>query len=159
MMLAALSIGCVVLVIASVHDLRHRRIPNPITHPAIGLCAVGGVVGLASGLETEVASAAAGGALFGLLLFLPHWLRPGSMGLGDVKLAIPLGFVIGWSQVEPVSAVLAVGWTLALASLIGLVMAGFAAAQRGESVHAGQAVPFGPALSLAGAIAVGVVLL
>lgn len=134
---------------ASLVDLRQRRIPNSLTYTAIGICTLAVGLGTLFGEDPRVIAGLVGGALFGSLLVVPRCLKPGSMGLGDVKLALPLGFAIGWTQANVLDTVLAVGWSLAAASLLGLAMAVAAAASRGERARAGQEVPFGPALGLA----------
>lgn len=159
MMFAALAAGAAVLLAVSIIDVVHHRIPNAITYPSIVFCGVVVVMGMLEGHDDRAIAALAGGAVFGLLLYVPHRLAPHSMGLGDVKLAFPLGFGIGWVQADATSTLLFVGWTLAAASAIGLAMAAVAARLRGQRMMAGQAVAFGPALSLAASFAVVVALL
>ena len=154
MMLLVLILGGVMLVVASIVDLRQHRIPNSITYTAMGLCLAAVGVGLLVGDGSRVLSATVGATVFALLLYLPHRVRPHSMGLGDVKLAVSLGFAIGWAQGGVIVTLLAVGWTLAASSIFGLLMAAVAAASRGERPRSGQAVPFGPALSLAASLVV-----
>lgn len=156
MIMLVLALGGVLLLLASIVDLRQHRIPNSITYSAIGLCLVAAVAGWLNGRGSHVLAGAVGGAVFALILYVPHRLRPNSMGLGDVKLAASLGFVIGWTQGGVLVTLLAVAWTLAASSLFGLGMAAVAAASRGERPRSGQAVPFGPALSLAASFAVAV---
>jgi leader peptidase (prepilin peptidase)/N-methyltransferase len=78
-------------------DLAVHRLPDQLTYAAavgaLALLAVGALVG---GEPGRVVGAALGGLglagfYFGLVL-----LYPAGMGLGDVKLALSLGTVLGW---------------------------------------------------------------
>lgn len=122
------------------------------------ICLAGAIAGTLLGLTNHVVAALVGGLAFGLLLYAPHLLDPEGMGLGDVKLAVPLGFVIGWTQADVVRTLLTVGWTLAAAAFLGLAMAAGSSLRQGQRLASGQAVPFGPALSVAALVAVGVAL-
>lgn len=155
MTVAVFAVGCIVLAGASVIDVAEHRIPNPLTHSLLVVCALASMVGPVLGHRAAVVAAISGAAVFGLLLYLPHRRRPGAMGMGDVKLAITLGFVIGWVRGDVGAAVVAVGWTLALASVLGLTIGAAAAALRGRRLGRDDAVAFGPALSAAGLVAVG----
>ncbi len=80
----------IVLTVASVMDIRDRRVPNWITFPAM-------VTGLlyhfqASGPEGLLFSLE--GLLLGFCLFLPFYLA-GGMGAGDVKLLAAVGALLG----------------------------------------------------------------
>ena len=85
----------VVLVPAAVIDVRRRVIPNTVT-------AAGAVAGVAlltllepAALPTHAAAAAGGGGFF----LAAALLRPGELGMGDVKLAAVLGLYLGASVV------------------------------------------------------------
>jgi prepilin peptidase CpaA len=76
----------VVVAVATVTDLRSRRIPNWLVLPFL----VAGIVVSAwlhgwSGLGHSFAGIALGGSLFGVLAFM------GGMGMGDVKLCAAIG--------------------------------------------------------------------
>ncbi|ERB52776.1 hypothetical protein N806_16590 [Rhodococcus sp. P27] len=70
-------------------DLAVRRLPNSFTLPGY---AVVMVYAAASG---TVWVAAVGSALLAGIHLLAHVMSPGSMGLGDVKLSLPLGALTG----------------------------------------------------------------
>ena len=74
-------------VVASVVDVRHHRLPDALTLPALPAALLLAVpVGLAA-----VGRAAAGAALLAGAYLLVHAVSPRSLGLGDVKLAAPVG--------------------------------------------------------------------
>jgi len=84
-----------VLVPAAVIDVRRRVIPNTLT-------AAGAVAGVAlltllepAALATHAAAAAGAGGFF----LAAALLRPGELGMGDVKLAAVLGLYLGASVV------------------------------------------------------------
>jgi leader peptidase (prepilin peptidase) / N-methyltransferase len=78
-------------------DLDVRRLPDTIVLPSYGVA--GGLLGLASLLEHDLGSAVravvGGLALYAFYLGLAL-LKPGAMGLGDVKLAGILGGYLAW---------------------------------------------------------------
>jgi prepilin peptidase CpaA len=77
-------------VLASVIDLRSRRVPNMLTMPL----AAAGVMLAIAGLGTVSLGAALAGCAVGLLVMLPlHVL--GGTGAGDVKLMAALGTLLG----------------------------------------------------------------
>jgi prepilin peptidase CpaA len=76
--------------IATIIDVRSRRIPNWLT---AGMASAG--LGLAFlGLSRISPAASAGGAVVGLLLMLPGHLL-GATGAGDVKLMTGVGAILG----------------------------------------------------------------
>ncbi len=128
-----------ILVAVSLVDLAERRIPNRLTYPAMLVC---GGLALASG---SAAPAIVGAAVFAVTLYVPHLMRPDAMGLGDVKLALILGFAIGWFAAGWPDAVVAVGWTVALSSIVGLA---------GAALWRQRSIPFAPALSIGSAVTI-----
>jgi leader peptidase (prepilin peptidase)/N-methyltransferase len=135
----ALQVSLLVLLgIVTVSDLRTRLIPDgPLIAAvacAVALCALAWPSELGMRL---LAGICAGGFLLGAAL-----LRPGGMGLGDVKLAAVLGLYLG----PAVVAALLVAFTAgAIAGLVLLVRHGWAARTR--------ALPFAPFLSFGALVA------
>ncbi|MBU1746829.1 MAG: prepilin peptidase, partial [Chloroflexi bacterium] len=128
--LAAVLLGCAAV------DLADRRIPNALTYPAIVLAVLAGAVG-----EPGLLPALAGGALAGGLWLVGYWRRWN--GLGDAKLALLVGLVLGWpGLLRP----LAVGLVIA-----GLVAGALLVARRwsGDPTRY-RWLPYGPYLALAG---------
>ena len=127
------------LVVISVIDLEHYRIPDRITFPAFGTMLVLVVVAsVVRNNPVEIAVALAGAFLYFFLLFVPHLISPAGMGFGDVKLALAMGLGLGW-----INPVLVFG-ALLLSSLLGVVAGMVLRIVRKERA----AFPFGPALAV-----------
>ncbi|UOE43805.1 prepilin peptidase [Agromyces larvae] len=130
--------------VLSIVDLVEHRLPNPVVGATLAI--VGGLLVLAaavSGRWLSLAWAAAGlGAMFGVYLLL-GLLVPNAMGMGDMKLAAPIGMLLGWFGLTT--------WVVGLvaAFLVGGVIAIAALALRRVSWRG--SIPFGPAM-LAGAL-------
>jgi leader peptidase (prepilin peptidase) / N-methyltransferase len=134
---AALAAGfCAVLVALSVIDARHRIVPNRIVVPAAAVALVAHTA-IDPSLEWLAWSLAAAGALFLIVLAYPSGL-----GLGDVKLALLLGAVLGAS----VTVALMIGLFAALVPVATLVSRHGASARK-------MGVPLVPFLSLGAVIA------
>ncbi len=94
-----------------------------------------GIFGLQANLWlNRLVGALFAGALFGLLI---AGTRGKGMGMGDLKLAIPLGFLLGWPDIL---------FAVAAAFVIGAV-AGIVAILAGKRTMKG-ALPFGPFLAI-----------
>ena len=89
--------GVVLLVIAST-DFERRRIPNRITYPAtaaaIAFCWAWPDRDPESIMQGAAFAAGLGAVLFGAGIFVGG--AAGGLGLGDVKLMILLGLLVGW---------------------------------------------------------------
>ena len=127
---------CATLVTVSAIDLSHRIIPNVIVLPATVVVLVSMTALYPS---AEWALAAFGASFF---LFLAALAYPKGMGMGDVKLALLLGAMLG----RTVPVALMIGMVAALVpSVVLLVRHGSAARKMG--------IPFAPFLSLGGIVA------
>ena len=133
---AAGAVFSIALVVISAIDLEHRIVPNKIVLPA---AAVVLALMLASKLSIEWPIAGFGAALF---LFLAALAYPRGMGMGDVKLALLLGFATGKS----VPVAILVGMLAALVPSAVLFARHGAAARK-------MGIPFAPFLSLGGVVA------
>jgi leader peptidase (prepilin peptidase)/N-methyltransferase len=127
---------CSVLVAISVTDIERFVIPNRIVLPAAAVVLVAQTLREPS---AEWAIAGFGAALFLLLLALAY---PAGMGMGDVKLALLLGFQLG--RTVPVALMFGT-IAAALPSIVLLARHGSAARK--------MKIPFGPFLALGGVFA------
>ncbi|MDE0602767.1 MAG: prepilin peptidase [bacterium] len=104
-------------------DLFHYRIPNAIVFPAVLVLL--SLITLISLLRHEpgaIGQASAAAGLYGGIMAILHSASGGSLGWGDVKLALPVGLVLGWVGSGYGQSLLAVLLAFGLASLIGAVM-------------------------------------
>jgi leader peptidase (prepilin peptidase) / N-methyltransferase len=121
-------------------DARHRRLPDLVTLPAYPACLL--LLGVAAPFLTggsarfvhALIGMAVAAAFFGLLLLV----SPAGIGLGDVKLAGPLGAYLGWLGAAAFVTGLLAAWLLAAVTAIGLLVAGRATRK--------TELPFGPFL-------------
>jgi leader peptidase (prepilin peptidase) / N-methyltransferase len=127
---------CAVLVAVSVIDVERRMIPNRIVLPAAAVVLLAQTA-LHPSVEWVVAGA--GAALF---LFLAVVAYPAGMGMGDVKLALLLGFMLG--RYVPVA--------LMVGLLSALVPSAVLLARHGSAARK-MRIPFGPFLALGGVVA------
>ena len=129
--LPGLLVALAITLVASVYDIRERRIPNWLL--ALGLL-VGVLLALATGTWRY---ALVGGALGFAMTLLPRLLLAASIGMGDIKLVAVVGTCLG-----PVA--------LAVALMIGAVAASAVAAYRRYPCQRApaQAVPFAPHLAV-----------
>ena len=135
-----------VLVVVSLIDLEHFRIPDRIVFPAVGISA--GLIALATIIVRAdplvLRNAAAGSLFYFGLLLLPHLIYPRGMGFGDVKLALLMGLFLGWIAPGGIQVVSLVMWALMLGSGLGVLAGVGFAVIRGRRAE----FPFGPALAL-----------
>ncbi|MEL6772993.1 MAG: prepilin peptidase [Bacteroidota bacterium] len=109
---AALPILLAVLALAAAFDLRTGLIPNALTLAATAFALVAWLSPpLALGPPASALTAASTLAL--LRLGSTVWLGAPGFGWGDVKLAVPLGLVLGWSVL----------WALYLAVVLAALVA------------------------------------
>jgi leader peptidase (prepilin peptidase) / N-methyltransferase len=127
---------CAVLVAISAIDLTHRIIPNRIVLPAFVVVLVAQTL-LQPSPEWALAALGASG-----FLFLAVLVHPAGMGMGDVKLALLMGAMLG--KTVPVA--------LMLGMLAALVPAVFLLARHGSKARK-MGIPFGPFLALGSVIA------
>lgn len=136
------ALASAVLVVLALIDIESRRVPNRIVLPAAALV-------LAARLLTAPQHSAAWiGAALGAAAFLLAFALafPGGLGMGDVKLALLLGAMLG-SAVVPAAV---------LGTLAGAAAAAVLLVRDGRGAL-GRTIPFGPFLAF-GAIATVLVL-
>jgi leader peptidase (prepilin peptidase) / N-methyltransferase len=127
---------CAVLVVVSATDLAHRIIPNRIVVPAAAVVLVAQTLLHPS---PEWALGALGAAGFLLVAAIAY---PGGMGMGDVKLALLMGAMLG----RNVAVALMLGMVLALVPSVALLVRHGSAARK-------MGIPFGPFLALGSVLA------
>ena len=119
-------------------DIAERRVPNRIVLPAAAAVLVAQTV-VVPDRALEWALSAIGASL---ALFLPHLVYPAGLGMGDVKLALLLGAVLG----SAVSTALVIGFVAAAVYALLLLGVHGLAARR-------QTIPFAPFLAYGGIVA------
>lgn len=80
------------LLLIMVIDLKYRLIPNRLTYPGIVLLLA---LHLATGSQAAT-HYLVGGVMAFAIFFLTAWIRPGSLGGGDIKLATLIGLAYGF---------------------------------------------------------------
>ena len=138
--------------VASLIDLRTRRIPNALLWPSYPLGAA--LLALASALGDRWGMLGRAGIAMGLVagFYLVLALGfPGQLGMADVRLGGLLGLFMGWlGWPELVTSVLA-GWLLA-----ALAVAWGRARRRSGGGERSRPIPLGPYLCLGALVAIGV---
>ncbi len=127
---AAAAIGCGALVVSTATDLERRIVPNLVVLPAAAAVLA---LQTASQPSPEWALGAVGASGF---LFLAALAYPGGMGMGDVKLALLIGALLG--RTTPVG--------LMLGLLLALVPSVFLLARHGARARR-LAIPLAPFLA------------
>jgi prepilin signal peptidase PulO-like enzyme (type II secretory pathway) len=127
------------LLVMALIDIRLGIIPDEMS---IFLLALGILLAIVPGWQGSVVlgkviGAAVAGVFFALLIAVT---RGKGMGMGDLKLAIPLGLIFGWPDIV---------FMLAFSFIIGAVV-GVLAVARGKNTMKGT-LPFGPFLALGAA--------
>lgn len=141
-------IGALIVLLAT--DLDQKLLPDLITFPLIGYALAVTALGLNPILDGKAQLFVADGDLTALaaaflapgLLWLTDRIFKGSLGMGDLKLAVSLGLMFGLSQ-------LFIGFlvaTVAFAAVVTLLLLT-------RRVTMKTAIPFGPALIGAGIVA------
>jgi leader peptidase (prepilin peptidase) / N-methyltransferase len=133
---AVAALFCAALVAVSATDLEHGTVPNRIVLPAAGAVLVTQTL-IDPGVQWIVAAFGAAALLFTATLAYPEGL-----GMGDVKLALLLGAMLGWFA--PVALV--VGVLAALVPSIVLLARHGARARQ-------MRIPLAPFLALGGVVA------
>ena len=128
-------------------DIEHKRLPNAIVYPTavvVGVWLVAASL-LAGDTGAALRTVLAGVALFAFYLLLAL-VYPAGMGLGDVKLAFPLGMALGWVAWSAV--IVGTFAAFLLGAVVGVaLMASHRAGRR-------SAIPFGPFMLLGAMIGI-----
>jgi len=129
-------------------DARTSRLPNVVTLPAypVSLALLGAAAPFLAGGTRLFVHALIGMAVavafFGVLMLV----SPAGIGMGDVKLAGPLGAYLGWLGATAFAAGLLAAWLLAAVTGLGLMLAHRA----GRKTQ----IPFGPFMIIGALLAI-----
>jgi len=142
--LPALLVFAAASTVLTLVDLAEKRLPNAVVFPALGALALL-LIPATWVLDTwsPLLWALVGAAAMFAVYFLLALISPSSMGMGDVKLALVVGLLLGWFGLN--------AWLIGLlgAFVVGGVMALVALALRRVTLRG--SIPFGPSM-LAGAL-------
>jgi len=126
--------GCLLIIIGGI-DLENQKILNAMIYPALGI----GLVMIPVLHGDQIWMMLLGGAVGFIVLLLISLVAPGAMGMGDVKLVLFLGIIIGYPKIII---------TLFLAFVLGGLIAGVLLALK--KIDKKDSIAFGPFLALAG---------
>lgn len=130
------------LVVLSAVDLKHHRLPDAITLPAIPLtCLVLLWTAQWDPVAGSLPRAVAAALVLGAIFFSIAALAPVAMGRGDAKLVISLGLMLGYQSWPAV--IIGMGLAFVLGGIVGV--AGMLAGR----LKLRSALPFGPFLLFA----------
>jgi leader peptidase (prepilin peptidase)/N-methyltransferase len=129
-------------------DARECRLPDVLTLPSYpaSLLLLGVAAPFVPGGTGRFVHALIGMAVAVALFFLLLLAFPAGLGLGDVKLAGPIGAYLGWLGATAFLAGLLAAWLLAAVTGLGLVAAGRATRK--------TQLPFGPFLIIGAFLAI-----
>jgi leader peptidase (prepilin peptidase) / N-methyltransferase len=121
-------------------DARTSRLPNVATLPAypVSLALLGAAAPFLAGGTDRFVHALIGMAVAVAFFLLLVLVSPTGIGMGDVKLAGPVGAYLGWLGATAFAAGLVGAWLLAAATGLGLMLAHRASGK--------TQIPFGPFL-------------
>ncbi len=135
-------------VLLAVVDLQHHLLPNRVVVPSTGIGAVLLLVAALGDRGTDALLRAVLGAvvLFAVFLLLAL-ISPRGLGMGDVKLAGLVGLHLGWIGWGAVVVGAAAGFVIQ--ALVAVVLLA------GRRIGLRSDLPFGPAMLLGAAVAIG----
>ena len=121
-------------------DARTSRLPNVVTLPAypVSLALLGAAAPFLAGGTGRFVHALIGMAVAVAFFAVLLLVSPAGIGMGDVKLAGPLGAYLGWLGATAFAAGLMAAWLLAALTGLGLMLAHRATRK--------TQLPFGPFL-------------
>jgi leader peptidase (prepilin peptidase)/N-methyltransferase len=126
-------VAVLAIVLCATVDLVEMRIPNVVTYSGTAFVLGAGAVAGLDVLGDAVLGAAIGGGILGVMSLISR----GQVGLGDAKLSVLGGSLVGGTYVLPA---LLIGTLSAVPIFLGLLLL--------RRIHRRQAMPYGPYLSL-----------
>lgn len=138
----------VVAVLLAVVDLQHRLLPNRVVFPSDG---IGALLLLLPAALTPAWGHLLRAVVAAVVLYVVFWvlrlIYPAGMGGGDVKLAFLLGLYLGWLGWGAVVVGAVAGFAIQAVLAIALLVV--------RRVGMRTELPFGPAMLLGAAVAIG----
>lgn len=132
-------ITCILLVI-TIYDVKHKIIPDPLVYTFAGLSLLHLFVGSDLSFVTPSLSALLAGPVLALPFALLWLVSKGTwMGLGDAKLVLGIGWVLG--LIPGISALVLSFWIAAAVSIVWMLVSF-------GKVRGRYEIPFGPYLIL-----------
>lgn len=120
-------------------DARHKLLPNRLVLPfLVGAMVLLGLAAAVSGAWMQLLGGLLGGALLFVLYLVMALIKPGGIGLGDVKLAAVVGLYAGYLGLDAWLLVLLGAFLLNAAAIVVLMLA--------KVLNRNSDIPFGPAM-------------
>lgn len=135
-------------VLLAVIDLQNHLLPTRVIWPASGIGT--GLLAAAALAEDDLPAllrAGLGALVLGLAFLVLAFISPQGLGMGDVRLAAPLGLYLAWLGWDVLAVGAAAGFVVQAALALVMLVSG-RVGLRGE-------LPFGPAMLLGAAVAIG----
>ncbi|MGZ4549336.1 MAG: prepilin peptidase [Blastococcus sp.] len=135
-------------VLLAVIDLQHRLLPDRVVLPSVAIGVVLlAVAALPHGHWPALLRGVSAGVVLFVVFFVMALISPGSLGVGDAKLAALLGLYLGW-----------LGWNaVLLGAVAGFVVQALLALVLLATRRVGlrSELPFGPAMLAGAAVVIG----
>lgn len=110
------------LIVLAAIDIERFRLPDRVLFPALVIVASAIVTtGVSVGPSEHLAPAAVGSISYFGLLLVPNLVNPAGLAFGDVKLALLLGFGIGWMRASMAESLVLVVYALMIGMVLGIV--------------------------------------
>ena len=120
-------------------DARHKLLPNRLVLPfLVGALVLLGVATMVSGAWLQLLGGLLGGAVLFALYLAMALVKPGGIGLGDVKLAAVVGLYAGYLGLNAWLLVLLGAFLLNAVAILVLMLA--------RVLNRNSDIPFGPAM-------------
>ena len=120
-------------------DARHKLLPNRLVLPfLVGALVLLGLATVVSGAWLQLLGGLLGGAVLFALYLAMALVKPGGIGLGDVKLAAVVGLYTGYLGLNAWLLVLLGAFLLNAVAILVLMLA--------KVLNRNSDIPFGPAM-------------
>jgi leader peptidase (prepilin peptidase)/N-methyltransferase len=120
-------------------DARHKLLPNRLVLPfLLGALGLLGIANLISGAWLQLLGGLAGGAAMFAVYLIMALIKPGGIGMGDVKLAAVVGLYAGYLGLKAWLLVLVGAFVLNAVAIVVLMLA--------RVLNRKSEIPFGPSM-------------